>query len=289
MRPVLIPLLERLGRAALQSRGLGPRQVSTPLGPIHVYDGRGGGSLPPVVLLHGIGASATPFAPLIGRLLPQVRRIIAPDYPGHGFSETPRPGSAQVTPLALFEAMTAALDGLLDEPAVLVGNSLGGAVAVHYAIARPDRVAGLVLLSPAGARSTDEEWRDLVASFNLRSRADAVAFLERLYHRLPLVARLVAHELADATMNRPAVRQILATATGDSAHAPEALAALPMPVLLIWGRSERLLPESHFEYYRKHLPAHALVERPDRLGHVPQGDSPQRVANRILRFLRQLR
>jgi pimeloyl-ACP methyl ester carboxylesterase len=285
MRPVLIPLMERLGRAALRSRGLGTREARTPLGPIHVYDGRGRGSLPPVVLLHGIGSSATPFAPLIGRLLPQVRRIVAPDYPGHGFSDTP---GAQVTPLALFEAMTTALDGLLDEPAVLVGNSLGGAIALHYAIARPDRVAGLVLLSPAGARSTDEEWRDLVASFDLRSRADAVAFLDRLYHRLPLVARLVAHELADATMNRPAVRQILASATSDNAHPPEALAALPMPVLLIWGRSERLLPESHFEYYRKHLPHHAVLERPERLGHVPQGDSPQRVANRIVKFLRQL-
>jgi pimeloyl-ACP methyl ester carboxylesterase len=284
MRPVIIPLMERLGRAALRSRGLATREVQTPLGPIHVYDGRGRGSLPSVVLLHGVGSSATPFAPLIARLLPQVRRIVAPDYPGHGFSPDAR---SEVTPRALFEAMTSALDELLDEPAVLVGNSLGGALALHYAIARPARVAGLVLLSPAGARSSDEEWRNLVAAFDLHSRADAVAFLERLYHRLPLVARLVAHELADATMNRPAVRQILAAATSDGAHAPEALAALAMPVLLVWGRSERLLPESHFEYYRKHLPGHALLERPERLGHVPQGDSPQLVANRILRFLRQ--
>ena len=286
MRPLLIPLLERVGRAALRSRGLTTKGVATPLGPIHVYDGRGRGPLPPVVLLHGIGSSATPFAPLIARLLPHVQRIIAPDYPGHGFSDTPR---AEVTPAALFDAMTSALDGLLDVPAVVVGNSLGGALALHYAIVRPERVAGLVLLSPAGARSTGDEWRAIVASFDMRSRAEALAFLERLYHRLPLVARLVAHELPAATMNRPAVRQILAGATRDSAHPPEALAALPMPVLLVWGRSERLLPESHFEYYREHLPHHAVLERPERLGHVPQGDSPQRVANRILRFLRQLR
>jgi pimeloyl-ACP methyl ester carboxylesterase len=182
--------------------------------------------------------------------------------------------------------MAGALDGVLDEPAIVVGNSLGGALALHYAITRPERVARLVLLSPAGARSTDEEWRQLVASFDMRSRADAVVFLERLYHRMPLVARLIAHELADSTMNRPAVRQIFASATGDSAHPPEALAALPMPVLLLWGQSERLLPDSHFRYYREHLPPHALVERPRGLGHVPQGDSPLRVANRILRFAR---
>jgi pimeloyl-ACP methyl ester carboxylesterase len=276
--------MERLGRRALRSRGVGTRHVSTPLGPVHFYDGPGRGSLPPVVLLHGIGSSATPFAPLIARLLPHVRRIVAPDYPGHGFSGD---ALAEVTPSALFEAVTGALDQLLDEPAIVVGNSLGGALALYYAIERPDRVARLVLLSPAGARSTEREWRDLVASFDMRSRADAVAFLERLYHRVPLAARLVAHELPDATMNRTAVRQLLASAAGDSAHTPEALGGLKMPVLLLWGEGERLLPESHFHYFRTHLPAHALVERPYRLGHVPQGESPQRIANRILRFARQ--
>ena len=220
MRPVLIPLMERVGRAALRSRGLTTRDVDTPLGPVHVYDGPGQGSLPPVVLLHGIGSSATPFAPLIARLLPNVRRVIAPDYPGHGFSADP---ASEVTPVALFEAMTGALDRLVDTPALVVGNSLGGAIALHYAVTRPERVAGLVLLSPAGAKSTDEEWRQLVTSFDLRSRAEAVAFLERLYHRMPLVARLVAHELADATMNRPAVRRD--PRQGDEQRSPHARGA----------------------------------------------------------------
>jgi len=283
VRPVVIPLLERLGRAALRSRGVGARFVETPLGRVYVYDGRGKGALPTVVLLHGMGASATPFAPLVARLLPHVRRIVAPDYPGHGFSSEP---SAAVTPEALFDAMTIALDGLLDEPAIVVGNSLGGALALHYAIKRPDRVAGVVLLSPAGARSTEDEWRAIVASFDLRSRSDVMAFLGRAYHRVPLVAHLIAHEFADATMNRRAVRQIIAGATNDPAHDPAALSALRMPLLLVWGRSERLLPESHFDYYRDALPAHAILERPEGLGHVPQADSPRWVAERILAFAR---
>src|SRR5580700_6315647 len=139
MRPVLIPLMERVGRAALRSRGLTTLDVDTPLGPVHVYDGPGRGSLPPVVLLHGIGSSATPFAPLIARLLPNVQRVIAPDYPGHGFSADP---ASEVTPVALFEAMTGVLDHLVDTPALVVGNSLGGAIALHYAVTRPERVAG---------------------------------------------------------------------------------------------------------------------------------------------------
>ncbi|HEX8795332.1 MAG TPA: alpha/beta fold hydrolase, partial [Polyangiaceae bacterium] len=102
------------------------RWVDTPLGPVHTYDVEGRGSLPPMVLLHGLGASATPFGPMMGRLRPHVSRLVAPDYPGHGFSGE---AAGVVTPTALFEAMTTALDALLVEPAVLVGNSLGGAVA----------------------------------------------------------------------------------------------------------------------------------------------------------------
>jgi pimeloyl-ACP methyl ester carboxylesterase len=109
---------------------------------------------------------------MMGRLQPHVRRLVAPDYPGHGFSGD---AAGVVTPPALFEAMTAALDALLVEPAVLVGNSLGGAVAMQYATSRPDRVRALVLLSPSGAPFTPEEWTAFVASIDMRSRSDALS------------------------------------------------------------------------------------------------------------------
>jgi pimeloyl-ACP methyl ester carboxylesterase len=163
---------------------------------------------------------------MMGRLQPHVRRLVAPDYPGHGFS-----GEADgiVTPTALFEAMVTALDALVAEPAVVVGNSLGGAVAMQYAMSRPDRVRALVLLSPAGARFTREEWKAFVASIHLRSRADALAFLSNVYHRVPRAARLVAHEIPAATMMRRAVREILAGASIDGVHPGDSFAGLTMP------------------------------------------------------------
>jgi pimeloyl-ACP methyl ester carboxylesterase len=279
---VLIPLAERLGRYALRRRGARTHWVSTPLGPVHTYDVPGRGTLPPVVLLHGIGSNATPFGPLLARLVPHVRRVIAPDYPGHGFSP---PSSSLHTPDALFAAMSAALDALLDEPAVVVGNSLGGAIALHYAIARPGQVRALVLVSPAGARATDAEWHDLRQAFGFASRAEAGAFLDRVYHRTPWLARLVAHELP-ASMRRRAVLELLASATNDHAPTAEALGALAMPVLLVWGRSERLLPDSHFHYFAKHLPKHAVVVRPEGFGHCPHSDAPAALAQRILAFAR---
>jgi len=284
MRPVLIPLAERLGRRALRKRGVAIRWLDTPLGPLHAYDATGSGTLPTTVLLHGMGSNATPFAPVLARLRRHVRRVVAPDYPGHGFSPRAR-GKLSID--ALFDAMTRALDDVLDEPAIVVGNSLGGAVALHYALERPARVRGLVLLSPAGARSTEEEWRDIKAAFDLDSRADALRFMRRVYHRTPWLARVVAHEVP-ASVARPAVRELLETVRLDQAVAPEALAALPMPVLLVWGRSERLLPDSHLEFYARHLPERARVERPLGLGHCPHVDAPELVASRIVEFARTL-
>jgi pimeloyl-ACP methyl ester carboxylesterase len=284
MRPVLIPLAERLGRYALRRRGVRTRWMPTPLGRVHVYDTPGRGPLPTTVLLHGISSSATPFGPVLARLRRHVRRVVAPDYPGHGFTPPP---AGKLTPEALLDAMTGVLDALLDEPAILVGNSLGGALAVHYAIARPERVRALVLVSPAGAPSTDAEWSALRGAFDFDSRAGGLAFLGRVYHRTPLVARLVAHELP-ASVGRRVVQDLFAGASNELAPTPEALAALPMPVLLVWGRSERLLPDSHLDYYARHLPTRTVVERPYGFGHCPHVDQPQAVAERIVSFARGL-
>lgn len=280
MSPVRAPLtslLERTARAALARKGFRSRHVETSHGRMHAYDAEGGGDAPPTVFLHGIGSAATPFAPLFGRVRARAKRVVAPDFLGHGFSEEPR---GRFTPSALFESTTEALDALVDEPAIVVGNSLGGSVALQYAIARPERVRALVLLSPAGARATDEEWDQIRGSFDIKNRREARTFVDRIYHRTPFLARVVAHEIP-AGLRRRAIRDLLETATNDDAPTPEQLAALRMPILLIWGRSERLLPQRFLDYFRAHLPAHAAVEQPDAMGHCPHFDAPDRLAKRI--------
>jgi pimeloyl-ACP methyl ester carboxylesterase len=280
MPPVLLPLAERLGRLALRRRGFASRRVSTPHGQVHVYDAPGSGGLPPVVVLHGLGSAATPFARLLDRLRRDVRRVVAPDFPGHGFSPT---ASVRLTPGALLESVTAAIDALVDEPAIVVGHSLGGAVALRYALARPERVHSLVLVSPAGARATDQEWRALREAFDVGSRAEALVLLDRLYHRTPWFAPLLAHELP-ASFDRPAVRDLLASASNDDAPPTDALRALPMSILLLWGQSERLLPETHLQYFAASLPDHTVIERPAGFGHCPHADAPAVLAARIAEF-----
>jgi abhydrolase domain-containing protein 6 len=118
----------------------------------------------------------------------------------------------------------------------------------------------------------------------MRSRADALAFLSLVYHRVPRAARLVAHEIPAATMQRRAVREIIAGVSIDEVQSPEALARLEAPILLVWGKSERFLPRSQLAWFRENLPTHAVIEEPEGIGHLP----PARIAERIVRFMREL-
>ena len=256
--------------------------METPLGKVHVYDARGRGDLPTTVLLHGIGSAATPFGRVLSYLQRDVKRVVAPDYPGHGFSSHHAPS---LTPDALFASVEAALDTVVPEPCVVVGNSLGGALALTYAIDHPERVKALVLVSPAGAPSSPAEWRELKRMFELGSRAEATEFIGRLYHSPPWFMPLLTHEFP-ALLGRRAVRDLLDAATNDHLPTPDALRSLRMPILLLWGMSERMLPDSHLDYFRKHLPAHAIIERPEGFGHCPHLDAPKELTARIVEFVR---
>ncbi|MGE5186376.1 MAG: alpha/beta fold hydrolase [Acidobacteriota bacterium] len=280
MRPVVIPLLERLGRRELRRRGVASRRVRTPHAELHAYDAAGTGSSPPIVLLHGIAASATSFGPVLGMLRESSERVLAIDYPGHGFS---RDAEAKLSFDVLFGEVAHALDVLLDRPALLVGNSLGGAVALTYALRRPERVRGLVLVSPAGARASDDEWAQIRASFDLRTRAEARAFIARLYHRAPRLAPLIAGELP-RLMQRRAIRELLETASNDHVPTPEQLASLRPPILLVWGKSEKILPGTLLDYFTRHLPRHTVVEQPEDFAHCPHFEAPREVARRIAEF-----
>jgi pimeloyl-ACP methyl ester carboxylesterase len=285
MKRDILPIVERAARFALNQKGFRSRTVPTPLGDVHVYEGAGEGSLPTTVVLHGIGSSATSFGRMLMCLRPHVRRVIALDLPGHGFSGTP---VGRVTPETLYQSVRAALEALVSEPFLLVGNSLGGGMALQHAMECPDKISALALLSPAGARISDTEWDDLLRSFQIESTAEARNLLVRLYHRMPWYMPAFATGVR-ATMQRQAVRDILASAKLADLPAPERLRALSMPVLLLWGRSERLMPPSALAYFREHLPPRTLIEEPLGFGHCPHFDDPARLASRLVEFAQQAR
>ncbi len=95
---------------------------------------------PPLVLAHGAGGSHLSWPPQLRRL-PRAD-VIAPDLPGHGRSE----GQGRASVRAYAEDVLALLDALALPRAVIVGHSMGGAIAQELALRAPQRVAGLVLL-----------------------------------------------------------------------------------------------------------------------------------------------
>ena len=285
MASISMPLLsmaERVTRRMLSARGVKSRVVRTSLGEQHLYDAAGRGSLPTIVLVHGINASATPFAPVLMQLLPHARRVLVPEAPGHGFSGAP---TSALTPSSLFESMAELFDRELDEPALFVGNSLGGATALRYAIRRPDRTFGLFLVSPAGAAMSSDQFDALIATFRVRTNADARAFLDRLYHRPAWFSPLIAGEV-----RRSFARDAIVSLTGSARHedlfSPNDLAKLVTPTRLVWGQSERLLPPESLAFWKANLPSHVTIEEPAGFGHCPHLDAPARLTEKILAFAR---
>lgn len=275
----LVRAADRVRLAALHASGARSHRIPTEAGAIHVLDVPGTGSLPTVVLLHGLSSCGVDFRPLIQRLRPHTRRIVAADLPGHGWSAPPpRAGEAS----AMLRAVGNALHVVLSEPAIVFGNSLGGLAAIRFALDHPRDVAGLVLSSPAGAPGEDAEMAALIATLRVADRKVARAFVERA---LPS-AGWMTHVLAwgvQARMGRPEIQALLGDARRIALTAEE-LSALEMPTLLLWGRREGLLPPSHLQFFCDHLPAHAAVERPVGWGHAPFLEQPDAVARRVCRF-----
>lgn len=267
-------------RLLLGFQGYQSLWVKTPVGRVHVLDGRGHGRLAPVVLLHGMSATATEYGPLLRRLRHKARRVIALDLPGHGFSDMPWEGMSGPV---LRAGLVAALDAVLDEKAWIFGNSLGGLGAIQYALLRPEKVKGIVLCSPGGAPMSGEELEGLLSDFRIHSHAKALDFIERVFARPPLFKHLFAWG-ARQSFGRAPIRQLLACATtSDLLHAAE-LRQLSVPVLLLWGRAEKILPRSHFQFFCKHLPEHARIEEPEDFGHAPFLERAYELTTRIVEF-----
>ncbi len=285
MQPFMLPALEKMGRLALARKGLRSDWVETGLGRMHLYDGKGSGRGPTMVVMHGFGSTATAFGRLLVHLAPHVERLVAPDMIGHGWSDPPR---ASVTPDALFAATKEGLDRHMKEPFVLYGSSLGGAFSLKYALERPERVRALVLVSPGGAAMAEADLQEVLAHFRMRSNGDTRAFLDKLYHRRPWYSTLLAPEIR-RMFDREVILDFLRTTRAEDTLRAEDLARLEVPILLVWGKSERLLPRESLAFFRRALPAHTTFVEPEGMAHCPHLDDPKGLADIVAGFVRGLR
>lgn len=289
--PRRTPVLHHLPRFAdkvllqtLRLRGYESRHVRTSVGAVHALSRKGKGPLPPVVVLHGLSASGQYYENLLHRLRPHVRRVIAPDLPGHGYSELPAEGLTQDT---LGAGLRESLDQLLTEPAILFGNSLGAAAAVRYAAERPEKVRALVLAAPGGAAMGPEELAAFIEDFMLHDHEAALGFVDKLFHRPHPLRHVLAWGVRQQ-FGRDGIAELLRSVKPEDLLQPEELERLTMPVLVLWGEADGVLQPAHRQFFEEHLPPHAEVHRLEEYGHVPHMCHPDCLAERVLEFARSL-
>jgi pimeloyl-ACP methyl ester carboxylesterase len=274
--------VQKVMRHMLVARGVESKVVSVGGQSVHMYELRGQGKGPPVVLVHGLAGSANGFSSIFLKLAKRFSRVMAVDLPGHGFSAEYCGGPVCVA--GQFDVLRLWCEQVVHEPALVVGNSLGGAMAVKLAADYPALVKALALVAPAGAALEPAVFDALLASFDVRTPADARALSRRLFHKPPLPVMLFASEFKKF-YGTPTVQALRAEAIATrESLSPEALRSLTMPVLLLWGGSERLLPAETLEYYRAHLPPHAQIHVVEGFGHVPQVERPDELVSYLVRF-----
>jgi 4,5:9,10-diseco-3-hydroxy-5,9,17-trioxoandrosta-1(10),2-diene-4-oate hydrolase len=246
------------------------------------------GSGPAVVLLHGFASSVYTWKDVIPALAAS-HDVVAIDFPGFGDSSIPDPLDAATYPATVIDVM----DRLGIARASLVGNSMGGSVAVAVAAQWPGRVDRLVLIDSAGFNFEAKD-----RPFLLRAMASpgAGALMEMLPVRRRLVAAglrqvfhddaLVTDERIDAyagPMMRPgaarAAAQVLSRRMADFP-----VARVKAPTLVIWGGDDAWIPVAHAQRFADAITG-AQVVILEGCGHLPQEERPAEVGPLLDRFL----
>lgn len=279
---------ERAVRSFLRLRGFRSDFLETEEGRLHVLHAAGTGTGPPLLAVHGFGSGGMPFGRSLLRLRSASRRVGVLESPGHGFSDVP---AAPLTPGRWVDAVHHALDalgqGTFAPRPVLLGNSLGGALVLRYALAHPERVRALVLCSPAGAPLSPAELADLRRLFNLDSAGAAREFVRRLFAHPPWYIDAAAPEVR-RRLTSPTLRGFLQAVDTDETFTAETLRGLKVPVLLLWGEGDRILPASGLTFFQSLASPHFTVEVAPRVGHCPQIERPAWLAERVACYLATL-
>lgn len=271
-------LFDRSARLLMRARGYRTVRVATSTGVNEALVFDGPGALPPLVVVHGWASTGVHYVLTARRLERHVERLLLPDLPGHGWSEAP----PDLSPASAMRSLIETLDSLVDRPAVLLGSSLGGLAATRYALSRPERVCGLVLVSPFGAPLATPESQALRELVRARTPLDTKRFLDRMAGRPQRRNWLFAPEMW-RILNRPALQQLLDQFDSMPLLDEAERAQLTMPTTVVWGRHERLLPERQLDFWSG-LPD-VQIWRPEHSAHSPAVDQPDAFERMVLHTL----
>ncbi|MGB2922008.1 MAG: alpha/beta hydrolase [Mycobacterium sp.] len=259
------------------------------------------GSGPAILLIHGIGDNSTTWSTVQAKLA-QRYTVIAPDLLGHGKSDKPR---ADYSVAAYANGMRDLLSVLDIDSVTVIGHSLGGGVAMQFAYQFPQLVDRLILVG-AGGVTKEVNIALRIASLPMGSEALALLRLPMVLPALQLVGRASGTLFGSTGMGRdiPNMLRILADLpepTASSAFARTLRAVVDwrgqvvtmldrcyltqsVPVQLVWGRSDSVIPVSHAEMAHAAMPGSQLEIFEDS-GHFPFHDDPDRFVEVVQKFI----
>ena len=256
------------------------------------------GEGPDVLLIHGLGATKASFFETAG-MLSRRYRVHAIDLPGFGSSS--KPLTAPYDAQWFARHALGLMDELEIERAHVVGNSLGGRVAIEVGLSAPERVAGLGLLCPAVAfvkRGLHPVVRLLRPELGVLPHRFARRTVEGQLMDLfadpgaldPSVADIVVDEFQRIYGSAGARLAFLSAARnvyldrpfGDGGFYPR-LAELARPALFVWSSHDRLIPPSFSRHVSEWLPGAEQIVI-DACGHAPQVERPEQTTGLLQRF-----
>jgi pimeloyl-ACP methyl ester carboxylesterase len=249
-----------------------------------------------VILIHGLGASADIWMHNI-HALSENYKIYVPDLPGFGRADIP---DASFTPFDSIQFIDDFLNAMKIDHAVLIGQSLGGGVALQYTIRFPQKVDKLVLVDNAGFGSDviwTLRWMSLPVIGKLMSFPTkiGVKIFFQLAVKNPAVITKQFVDIFYEHFSRPGqqafllrlIRSIIDFHGARQEVLSEVLENLPKitkPTLIIWGEHDRVFPLTHAYYGTEKIPGSMLHIFPD-CGHIPFFEQPDAFNTLVLDFL----
>lgn len=251
---------------------------------VHVVE-QGAG--PAVVLVHGFGGHTFSYRHLLP-LLARTHRVVAVDLKGYGYSQRDAAtGLAESDQVAMLRGL---LDALRIDRAVFVGHSMGGGIVQRFAAAYPDRVEALVLAASVVAGAREPLFRLPAALVRPLLPLLASIAADRLL-ALSFYDRANASEEVRAEYLRPArirgsMDGLLSAMRDSRRGGPCDFEQVRMPVLILSGGQDRVVPLSAARHLRERLP-HARLVVLDGAGHMLLEERPEDCFRAIEDFLRE--
>src|SRR3954463_11656269 len=257
---------------------------------------------PDVLLLHGLGATKASFFDTAAALSRRYRVHVL-DLPGFGGSS--KPALARYGARFFARSVLGAMDALEIDRAHLVGNSMGGRVAIEVGLREPDRVGGLGLLCPALAfarRGYQPLVRLLRPELGLLPHSLGRGRIEKQFWSMfadrdlvdPSVADIVVDEFERIYRSAGARLAFLASARSIYLDAPfgrdglfPRMESLEPPALFVWGSHDKLTPAGFRRHVERWLPSAEQIVL-DGCGHVPQVERPERTNGLLVRFFARI-